>query len=124
MRGGTQTVGAQSQIDLINMDEMNLTRSPKNFLLALPFLLVPSTALVFILSAKWLGKELGYVLGFVFYWIVWCLFVPLSILKREGIGTLFKEENRLFQKSNWLPAVLLVVIVMVTVVIYHPTELV
>lgn len=102
---------------------MKLTKPQKNFLLALPFLLVLSTALVFIFGAKWLGNELGYLLGFVFYWGVWCFLVPLLILKKEGIVTLFKEENRLFQKSNWLPAVLLVVIVVVTVVMYPPTSL-
>ena len=103
---------------------MKLTKSQKNFLLALPFPLVLSTALIFVYAAKWFGNELGYLLGFVFYWGVWCFLVPLLILKREGIVSLFKEENRLFQKSNWSPAVLLVVIVVVTVVMYPPTSLV
>jgi len=49
-------------------------------LLAIPFLLIPSAALVFITLAKWLGKEIGYLLGFLFYWTVWCLFAPLILL--------------------------------------------
>jgi membrane protease YdiL (CAAX protease family) len=44
-------------------------------------------------------------------------------LKREGIGALFKEGNPLFQKSNWLPAVLLVMIVTITVIMYPPLGL-
>ncbi len=103
---------------------MNLKNPQKTFLLIIPFLLFLSTALVFVFAAKWLGKELGYVLGFVFYWIVWCLFAPLYILKKEGVATLFKEENRLFQKSNWMPAALLVIIIVVTVAMYPPTSLV
>ena len=51
------------------------------------------------------------------------MLVPLIILKREGIGALFKEENSLFQKSNWLPAVLLVMIVVITVIMYPPSGL-
>ena len=103
---------------------MNLKNSQKTFLLILPFLLVLSTALVFTFAAKRLGKELGYLLGFLFYWGVWCFFVPLLILKREGISTLFKEESLLFQKSNWLPAGFLVIILVATVAMYPPTRLV
>jgi len=102
---------------------MNLTNPQKAFLLVLPFLLVLSTALVFIFAAKWLGEELGYLLGFVFYWAFWCLSVPWLILKNEGIGSLFKEANRLFQKSNWPPAALLGIIVAITIVMYPPTRL-
>lgn len=102
---------------------MKMTKTQKTFLLALPFLLVPSTGLVFIYAARWLGKEAGYLSGFVFYWVVWCTLVPLWILRREGVLSLFKEEKRLFQKSNWLPAILLVVIIVVTVAMYPPTRL-
>jgi membrane protease YdiL (CAAX protease family) len=80
--------------------------------------------LIFVFTAKWLGKEIGYVLGFIFYWAVWCLLVPLRILKREGIGRLFKEERPLFRKQNWLPAALLIMIVVITVIMYPPTRLV
>lgn len=100
-----------------------MSNPQKTTLLMLPLLLVPSTALVFTFAAKWLGKESGYLLGFVFYWVFWCLLVPLSILKSESSLTLFKEKKRLFQKSNWLPATLLVVIIAVTVAMYPPTRL-
>lgn len=102
---------------------MKLTTPQKNFLLALPVLLILSTALVFVFASNWLGKEFGYLIGFIFYWFVWCLLVPLFILRREGIGALFKEENPLFQKSNWLPAVLLVTIIVITVIMYPPSRL-
>lgn len=103
---------------------MQLANPQKNFLLVLPFLLFVSTALVFIFAAKWLGKEPGYFVGFVFYWVVWCTSVPWVILKTEGIRSLFKEEKRLFQRSNGLPAVLWITIVVITVVMYPPTALI
>jgi membrane protease YdiL (CAAX protease family) len=93
------------------------------FLLLLPFLLVPSTALVFVSTSRWVNAELGYVLGFLFYWVVWCTLIPLYILKTEGIGSLFREENPLFRRSNWLPATLLVLILVITVIMYPPTGL-
>ena len=103
---------------------MKLTNQQKIFLLLLPILLILSTALVFVSLSKCLNAELGYVLGFIFYWLVWCFFVPLFMLKREGIISLFKEENPLFSKSNWLPAGLFVLIVVITVIMYPPTGLV
>ena len=92
-------------------------------MLLLPFLLIPSTAIVFISLSQWLNAEVGYVLGFLFYWVIWCCLVPLWILRREGIRSLFREETPLFRKSNWLPAVLLVLIVVITVIMYPPTAL-
>jgi membrane protease YdiL (CAAX protease family) len=95
----------------------------KTFVLLVPFLLIPSTALVFFSLSRWLSPELGYVLGFLFYWVLWCFVVPLWILKREGIASLFREENPLFRRSNWLPAALLILIVVITIIMYPPTRL-
>jgi membrane protease YdiL (CAAX protease family) len=97
--------------------------SKQLFLLILPFLLSPSTILVFVPISRRLNPELGYVLGFLFYWIVWCILVPLFILKIEGIVSLFREESPLFQKSNWMPAVLLVIVIVITIIMYPPIRL-
>jgi hypothetical protein len=95
----------------------------KAFVLLLPVLLVPSTALVFVLASTWLGTALGYVLGFLFYWAIWCLLVPLLILKRAGVGSLFRERAPLFRKANRLPAALLVLMVTITLLLYPPAGL-
>jgi membrane protease YdiL (CAAX protease family) len=100
-----------------------MKRNAKTILLILPILLIPSTALVFTSASNWLGVEYGYVLGFLFYWIVWCFLVPYYFLKAEGIKSLFKEEKPLFQKSNWLAAALLVVILSITFIMYPPAGL-
>jgi membrane protease YdiL (CAAX protease family) len=90
----------------------------KYALLALPVLLTPSAAIVFLLMSQWLGKEWGYVLGFLFYWIVWCYFVPLVYLGRTGLLSLFKEQPPLFQKKNWLLVVLLLLTTVGALVMY------
>jgi len=86
---------------------VEVTDSRKYTLLALPAILVPSTALVFLLLSQWLGKELGYVLGFLFYWLVWCFLVPLACLGQDGLLSLFSEHIPLFRTKNWLLVVLL-----------------
>jgi membrane protease YdiL (CAAX protease family) len=70
-----------------------------------------------------MNAEAGYVVGFLFYWVIWCTLIPLWILKREGIGSLLREQKPLFRRSNWLPALLLVMIVVVTVIMYPPRGL-
>lgn len=92
--------------------------------LLIPFVLIPSTALVFVALSRSLGPALGYVQGFLFYWIVWCLLVPLFLLREGGLGSLFTEEIPLFRRSNLLPAALLALILIVTVIIYPPSQLV
>ena len=87
-------------------------------LLALPFILIPSTVFVFTLLAKRLGKEQGYLLGFIFYWTIWCLIVPLVYLGKDGFLSLFMDKTPLLSGPNWLAAVLWVVITLVSLVMY------
>lgn len=92
---------------------------PKQYiLLVLPFALIPSAALVYSGLAKWLGREQGYLLGFLFYWAVWCLLIPLVYLGKEGFLSLFVEVTPLFSRSNWLAAVIFILITLVTLVMY------
>ena len=79
---------------------MNQTIPKKYFLLVLPILLLLSTTLMFISLSLWLGKELGYVLGFTFYWVIWCIIVPLLLLGKDSFSSLFREEIPLFRKEN------------------------
>jgi hypothetical protein len=113
-----------SSLDL-GLHALGATRSmsQKTLLLLLPVLLIASTALVFVLLSSWLTPELGYVLGFLFYWIVWCLLVPLLVLKGKGVASLFRGESPLFRKSNWLAASLLVLILVITLIMYPPGTL-
>jgi membrane protease YdiL (CAAX protease family) len=100
---------------------MDPDASRKAFLISLPVLLLASTALVFTALSRWLGRNLGYVLGFAFYDLVWCILVPLLLLGRKGFVGLFSERVPLFSKANWLPATLLVITTVVAVVMYRDT---
>lgn len=96
---------------------MELTRSKRYFLLALPALLTSSTALAFSLLARWLGNDLGYLLGFGFYW-AWCLVAALVCLGKDGFLSLFKEESPLMRKENWLLIMLISLPVIGAAVMY------
>jgi membrane protease YdiL (CAAX protease family) len=85
---------------------------------AIPSLLLPSTALVFTIASRHLGREKGYLLGFLFYWIVWCLLVPLLLLGRDGFSSLFVDEAPLLSRPNWLAAVLWASITLVAIFMY------
>jgi membrane protease YdiL (CAAX protease family) len=93
---------------------MDVTPSKRYFLISLPLLLLLSTAFVFASLARWLGKEWGYVLGFVFYDLLWCITVPLALLGKDGFLSLFREERPLFRKENWLPILLVTVPIVVS----------
>jgi len=80
---------------------VELTSSKKYFLLVLPVLLTSSTAFVFSGAARWLGNDVGYLVGFGFYWL-WCLSVPLVFWGKDGLRGLFAQDGPLFRKRNWL----------------------
>lgn len=86
--------------------------------LALPFLLLPVMAGVFALSARLLGAEAGYLLGFGLYWLFWCLFVPRWLLGKEEFGAILRDRSPLFSRSNGLAAVLWIAVTLVAVLMY------
>jgi membrane protease YdiL (CAAX protease family) len=90
-------------------------------LLLIPFLLIPSTAFVFISLAKWLGKEKGYLIGFLFYWTIWCLIVPLVFLETKEFVTLFVDKAQLLSRPNWLVTGLFIFITLITFFMYGKT---
>ncbi len=86
--------------------------------IAIPFLLLPGTALVFSLSARWLGAEAGYLLGFAFYWLFWCLLVPRWLLGKVEFASILRDRVPLFCRANWLAALLWLVVTLVAVLMY------
>src|SRR3954452_24174831 len=65
----------------------------RNFLFVLPFLLTLSCGLVFWIAHLIIGKKAGYLAGFLFYWIFWCLFIPIKLVGINGIKQLFIEKT-------------------------------
>jgi membrane protease YdiL (CAAX protease family) len=97
---------------------MNPLEFEQIVLLAIPFVLIPSAAFVFVSLAKWLGNETGYLLGFLFYWTVWCLLVPLALLGTKHYPSLFVDKTPLFSQPNWLVAILFIFITLITLFMY------
>ena len=75
--------------------------------LATPFLLLGSTHLTFNLFARLFGPRLGYFLGFVFYWVVWCFLVPWWVLGTSGLLAVFRHGPHPFGRPLWLGAMLI-----------------
>ena len=87
-------------------------------LITFPFVLISTAALVFNGISKILGKETGYLLGFLYYWIVWCLFVPWFYLGKGGFFSLFVDKTPLLSRPNWWAAVFWVLVILVALVMY------
>lgn len=94
------------------------TKSKSYYLILLPLALILSTALVFYFSSRFLGNNLGYVIGFSFYYIFWCYGAPFALMGKKQFLSLFKEVNSLFRKKNWYLIIIFFLIVFGTVMMY------
>jgi membrane protease YdiL (CAAX protease family) len=97
---------------------MQLLMLKQYALLALPFVLIPIAAFAFKGSSEKLGKETGYLLGFLFYWTVWCVFVPLILLGKDEFLSIFVDKTPLLSGPNWLAAFIWILITLVTFIMY------
>ena len=86
--------------------------------LVLPLLLLPVMTAVFALSARLLGAEAGYLLGFGFYWLFWCLFVPRWLSGKEEFAAILRDRTPLFNRRNWLAATLWIAVTLIAVLMY------
>jgi membrane protease YdiL (CAAX protease family) len=82
--------------------EFIMSKTKQNLLLAAPPLLLASCAAVYFLLGKWLGPVSGYLGGFLFYWILWCILLPLWLLGSGGIKDLFQDKKPRFGNPAWL----------------------
>jgi membrane protease YdiL (CAAX protease family) len=73
---------------------------------------------VFALASRWLGAETGYLLGFGFYWLFWCLFVPRVLLGKTEFAAILHDRAPLFSRANWLAALLWLTVTLVSVFMY------
>jgi len=94
------------------------SKTKSYFLLLLPLALILTTASVFYVSSNLLGSNLGYVIGFSFYYIFWCYGATLALIGKKGFVTLFKEANPLFRKKNWYLIIIFFLIVLGTIMMY------
>jgi membrane protease YdiL (CAAX protease family) len=76
-------------------------------LLAAPPVLLATTYFAFKVLAARLAPARGYLLGFLFYWICWCLLLSLFTVGPGGLRAMFKAPHPTFGKPNWLGLLLL-----------------
>ncbi|OHD57400.1 MAG: hypothetical protein A2Y33_07915 [Spirochaetes bacterium GWF1_51_8] len=96
---------------------MELARPNKPVLIVYPFLLIASTAIVFYFGTRYLGQFAGYLIGFGFYWLFWCLLIPLLLLKKN-FPTVFRNKKPLFTLKNWWILLLLASTIIAPVFMY------
>jgi hypothetical protein len=72
-------------------------------------MLLLTTYLVYQGAVSAFGPQLGYFVGFLFYWIGWCFGFPVWVLGLGGVVDLFRDRKPRFTSRKWLGIVLLVV---------------
>jgi membrane protease YdiL (CAAX protease family) len=91
---------------------------PKTACFLLPFFLLSSTMFVFAESTKFFGREAGYLIGFAFYWLFWCLGIPVLLMGISGFSELWQEKIKLFSQHNWPAALLFFIITAIAIGMY------
>ncbi len=93
---------------------------PAVILLLLPPVLIATTYAVFQRSARRWGQGRGYLLGFLFYWIVWCLIAPLLLVGPQQLIDLFRDVPNRLGDPAWLGFICLVLPVIGGYVYFFP----
>jgi len=86
--------------------------------LLLPLALIASTGAVFRAANQLLTQEAAYLFGFAFYWLFWCLAVPWLVFRKQGLGSLLRDQRPLFGKGNWLASLLWVLVTLMALGMY------
>jgi len=81
---------------------------PQIILVVSPPLLLITTFLLFRNLDTSFGREKAYLFGFLFYWVAWCLLLPLLTVGLDGLKEMFSAPNPSFGKPTWLGISLLV----------------
>jgi hypothetical protein len=76
-------------------------------LLATPPILWGTTYVAFKRLGERFGATRGYLGGFLFYWICWCLLLPLWIVGPRKLRDMFRESRPRLGKPAWLGVTLL-----------------
>lgn len=70
-----------------------MTSRKRQLVLSAPVLLVATMIPVFQLSEAWFGPELGWYLGFLVYWPLWCVIFPLWAIGKAGIRSALQRKH-------------------------------
>ena len=88
------------------------------WVLVLPLFLYGLLGVIFTIMVKWFGKEIGYLLGFAGYWLVFGIIVPVIWAGKNKFPSLLKDRSPLFSRQNWMAAGLWVIVNGVALIMY------
>lgn len=92
-------------------------------LLIAPWLLLATTYPVYQFLDRRFGKKGGYLGGFLFYWIGWCILFPLALLGPRGLVSLFHSIPSPFGHPWWFGAFCLLAPPLVAFIFLFPKAL-
>jgi len=100
------------------MNAFNQPARGKLIFLILPMILYLVMGVIFTIAVRWLGKDIGYLLGFACYWLVFGLAIPVALVGRNNFVSLLKDRMPLFSRQNWMAASLWVIVIGVALGMY------
>jgi len=77
-------------------------------LFLLPPTLIATTYAIFQRAARCWSQGRSYLLGFLFYWIIWCLIVPLLLIGSPKLIEVFQDVPNRLGDPAWLGFICLV----------------
>ena len=81
----------------------------RSFILLLtPPLLILTTVLCFGFTTSVFGQRLGYFAGFLFYWLFWCLTIPLFTISWDNIKSYFAKRPARIEQTSLTDKIMLV----------------
>src|SRR3954467_2817220 len=78
---------------------LNIQQYKRPILLVLPLVLTPSCAFVFKRAVATYGSSFGYLIGFMFYWLFWCMFLPIQLIGGKTIQRYFSSRQHAFNRK-------------------------
>lgn len=100
---------------------MKLTKRKQHIRLLAPPLIVLSNILVFQVTKLLWGVQWGYLSGFCFYWIFWCILFSLWFIGPKNLKSIYQfKKNALSPKIGLLIASLTIFPVMTFIVSFLP----
>ncbi|MGC1378824.1 MAG: CPBP family intramembrane glutamic endopeptidase [Anaerolineales bacterium] len=102
----------------IQMNTPNQPAPGKLIFLVFPIILYLVMGAVFTVAVRWFGKDMGYLLGFACYWLVFGLAIPAQLAGRDRFASLLKDQAPLFSRQNWMAALLWVIVMLVALGMY------
>ena len=87
----------------------NVSTVKKVALLLMPILAPLTVYWILSTGTSQLGQEIGFGLGYGFYWIFWCLVFPIWLVGSKGLKQMFRSVPNPFGKPAWWGALILLI---------------